>query len=181
MSQSRNPYERTPHLGWMVTVVRRIEDGILVSILTLMIGVAAAQILLRNLFGVGIIWGDVLVRVLVLWTGLVGAMIATRQDKHISIDLVTRYLPRRFDLPLKAVVQLFAAGVCALAAFYSFVFVQSEYLGGGLAFGQVPVWVCEAVMPLAFAVMALRYIAQAMIKLDAVLTPNTSEEPVKKI
>lgn len=137
--------------------------------------VAVAQILLRNFLGAGIVWGDVLVRVLVLWVGLVGAMVAARQNKHIHIDLVMRYFPKHLALLVKAMVQLFAAGVCAVAAFYSFIFVLAEYADGGRAFGSMPVWVCEAIMPLAFAVMALRYFMMALIRFKTVLTPNSGE------
>jgi TRAP-type C4-dicarboxylate transport system permease small subunit len=175
MNKNVTKHGNRPYLGRILTVFCRIEDGILVALLTLMITLAAVQILLRNFFGAGIIWGDVLVRILVLWIGLIGAMIATRQNKHISIDLVARYLPTRFEMPVKAVVQLFAAGVCTLAAYYSFVFVQAEYYDGGRAFGQVPVWVCEAIMPLAFAVMALRYLMMFLMRFKAVFTPNTGK------
>ena len=77
--------------------------------------------------------------------------------------------------PVKAVVQLFAAGVCALAAFYSFVFVHAEYFDGGRAFGHVPVWACEVIMPLAFAVMGLRYLMMSLMSFKAVFTPNTGK------
>ena len=175
MNKNANGYGIGPHLERIRLILNHVEDGILVAILTLMIGLAALQILLRNFFGAGIIWSDMLVRVLVLWVGLVGAMVATRQNKHISIDLVARYLPKGFNLPVKAVVELFAATVCALAAYYSFIFVYAEFYDGGPAFGQVPVWVCQAIMPLAFGVMSLRYLMMSLIKFNAVLTHNTGE------
>jgi hypothetical protein len=53
--------------------------------------------------------------------------------------------------------------------------VTAEYYDGGRAFGQVPVWVCEAIMPLAFAVMALRYLMMSLMRFKAVFTPNTGE------
>ena len=177
MSKDETQQGKTRPAGRILTVVCRIEDGILVALLALMITLAAAQIILRNVFGAGIIWGDVLVRVLVLWIGLIGAMIATRQNAHISIDLVARYLPTRLDRPVKAVVQLFAAAVCALAAFYSLVFVLAEYDDGGRAFGSVPAWACEAIMPLAFSVMALRYLTMSLMNFKAVFTVNTGQEP----
>ena len=99
MNKNESGYGLIFHLGRLGTVLHRIEDGILVAILSLMIGLAALQIVLRNFFGAGIVWGDMLVRVLVLWIGLVGAMVAARQNKHISIDLVIRYLRERFNLP----------------------------------------------------------------------------------
>ena len=175
MSKGETQQGSTSTPGRILTVVCRIEDAILVALLALMITLAAAQIILRNFFGAGIIWGDVLVRVLVLWICLIGAMVATRQNSHISIDLVARYLPAYFERPVSAVVQLFAATVCALAAFYSFIFVLAEYDDGGRVFGQVPAWVCEAVMPLAFAVMALRYLTMSLVSVKAVFTPMTDK------
>ena len=174
MSKNELRKGKTAYPNLIVTALYRLEDGILVALLTLMMGVAVAQILLRNFSGAGIIWGDVLVRVLVLWIGLVGAMVAARQNKHIKIDLVMRYLPKRLALPLKGIVHLFAAVVCALAAFYSFVFVLVEHADGGLAFGSVPVWICEAIMPLAFAVMALRYLMMSLIRFKTIFATNGS-------
>ncbi len=173
MSKSETGEDQTAHPNLIVTILYRLEDGILVALLTTMMTVAVAQILLRNFLGAGIIWGDVLVRVLVLWIGMVGAMVAARQNKHINIDLVMRYLPKRLALWVNVSVQLFAAGVCALAAFYSLVFVLAEYADGGRAFGSIPVWICEAIIPLAFAVMALRFFMMALIGFKTALKPNS--------
>ena len=38
-----------------------------------------------------------LIRILVLWVGLVGAMVASREDDHIHIDLLERYLPEHIQ------------------------------------------------------------------------------------
>ena len=53
---------------------RWLEDALLVLILTGMILLAAAQIVLRNFFDVGFIWGDELLRMLVLWLAVAGAV-----------------------------------------------------------------------------------------------------------
>jgi TRAP-type C4-dicarboxylate transport system permease small subunit len=175
MNKNGSEFGLISHFGQIRSVLHRIEDGILVAILGLMIGLAVLQIVLRNFFGAGIIYGDMLVRILVLWIGLVGAMVAARQNKHISIDLVARYLPGRLNLPVKAFVELFTSVVCSLAAFYSYVFVRSEFYEGGSAFGQVPVWMCEAIIPVAFTVMAMRYLMMALIKLNTIFTRNTGQ------
>ncbi len=71
----------------------RLEDLLIAALLTATMGLALFQIVLRNVMGTGIVWGDVLVRILVLWIGMAGAMAATRERKHISIDVLTRFLP----------------------------------------------------------------------------------------
>ena len=49
----------------------------------------------RNIFGAGIVWIDPLLRVLVLWVAIAGAVVATRNDNHIRIDYFTRYFSKK--------------------------------------------------------------------------------------
>ena len=143
----------------------RVEDSILVGLLLLMICLAVIQILLRNFFQFGIVWGDILVRILVLWIGLMGAMVATRQNNHISIDVISRYLPIKMKNCVDGIIDLFTALVCAVAAWFSFRFVLLEFEEGGVAFAQVPAWLCESIMPIAFLVISLRYFVLTFINL----------------
>ena len=73
----------------------RIEQILLVILLSALILVAFSQIILRNIFSTGIDWGDAFVRSLVLWTGFIGATVAAREGKHISIDVVSRWLSHK--------------------------------------------------------------------------------------
>lgn len=148
--------------GRFLRIVNRAEDGILIVLLTGMIGFAVAQIVMRNFFGTGISWADPLLRILVLWIGLAGAMVATRLDNHIAINVVSRYLPPRARHGARVVVDVFTAGVCALIAWHAARFVAIERSYGTIAFGHVPVWIAELILPLAFAVIALRYSALAL-------------------
>lgn len=138
-------------------ILYRVEDSILVGLLLLMITLSVLQIFLRNLLDSGIVWGDVLVRILVLWVGLVGAMVASRQGNHINIDIMERYFPERGKIIVRCVVDFFTALVCTTVAYYSFLFVQMEYTDGGMAFAKVPAWMCEAIIPFAFMVIGIRY------------------------
>jgi TRAP-type C4-dicarboxylate transport system permease small subunit len=160
-------------LNSLVGILLLLEDGLLVGLFALMVGMAVTQILLRNLLGGGIVWGEVLVRILVLWIGLVGAMVASRKGKHISIDVVNRYLPPQAKGIAKAVVELFTALVCAIAAFYSLRLVLADFEDGGLAFAQVPVWLCESVIPMAFTVIALRHFLSFLINIGNLVKPTS--------
>jgi TRAP-type C4-dicarboxylate transport system permease small subunit len=151
-------------------ILHRVEDAILVGLLLLMIGMAVTQIFLRNLFGAGIVWSDVMVRILVLWVGLVGAMVASRQNNHIAIDILDRYLPERAKVfYTNFVVRLFTALICTIVAYYSLLFVQMEFTDGGMAFAQVPTWLCEAIIPFAFMVIALRYFLLSFVNLKKIV------------
>jgi len=150
-------------------ILHRVEDAILVGLLLLMIGMAVTQIFLRNLFEAGIVWSDVMVRIMVLWVGLVGAMVASRQDNHIAIDILDRYLPERAKVYANFVVKLFTALICTIVAYYSLLFVQMEFTDGGMAFARVPNWLCEAIIPFAFTVIALRYFLLSFVNLKKIV------------
>lgn len=141
----------------LVTLFSRLEDALLVGMLTAMLILAGVQILMRNFFQSGILWGDPLVRVMVLWVGQIGAMVAARRNQHISIDIVSRLLPRRMKKAVNVVVDLFAAVVCAIVAYSSLRLVHLEYLDRTIALGAIPTWTLESIIPLSFGVMALRY------------------------
>lgn len=144
-------------LSRVIKVLYWIEDAVLVALLLIMIIMATSQIVMRNFFETGIFWSDILVRNLVLWIGLLGAMVASRNNEHISIDLVTRYLPQRAKQAVNALICLFTSGICGIAAFYSFRFVKMEMEYGGIAFASIPVWICETIIPFSFVIMCLRY------------------------
>jgi len=150
-------------------VLHRIEDAILVGLLLTMIGMSVLQIFLRNLFEFGISWSDVLVRILVLWVGLVGAMVASRQGNHITIDILNRYLPKHIKIVASFAIELFTALICSIVAYYSLLFAQMEFVDGGMAFAQVPTWLCVAIIPFSFTVIGLRYFLLSFVNFKKIL------------
>jgi TRAP-type C4-dicarboxylate transport system permease small subunit len=150
-----------------------IEDGILVFLLAAMIGLAGTQILLRNLWDTSIGWGDPLLRVTVMWIGLLGAMAASRDDNHITIDLVSRLLKGRAAALTRIITGLFSAVVCTALAWHGMRFVLFEREEQAIAFASVPAWLCELIIPVAFGIMALRFLTGVL----AQLAPAVRGEP----
>lgn len=141
----------------------RFEESLLVIILLCTIIIAVTQVLLRNFFHAGIPWGDSLVRIMVLWLGLIGAMIASRNHRHIKIDIISQHLTPANQIRLRRFTDIITSTVCLVVAWYAYVFVRIEYQDGMIAFEKVPVWVTEAIIPLAFFTMAVRYLISALL------------------
>lgn len=135
-----------------------IEDAALVLLLLVMILLAVSQIVLRNLGDQSLVWADPFLRVSVLWIGLLGASIAARDNSHIAIDIATRYLGGGAARVAGVLLSLFAAVVCGIVGWHAVLFVRDEYEGGAMAFAQVPVWLCEVIMPVAFVLISIRYL-----------------------
>lgn len=164
--------ERHP-VSRFVAALHRLEDTLMIAIFLAMLTMAVLQIVLREVFSVGISWGDVLVRILVLWICLLGAMIATRLDKHIRIDVVALFMPEGIQTALRGGVRLFAAGVCGMMTWQGMRLVLLDFEFGTRAFARVPAWVCEVIIPFGFAVMALRYTIISITYFKEMLTQSS--------
>lgn len=141
---------------------RWLENALLAILLGGLIILAGGQILLRNVFAEGFSWTDPLLRILVLWVGMLGAVAASREDKHISIDIFSRLLQGRALAISRTVVALFTAGVCGLLAWHTFRFVQDEYAWSDVAVAGLPIWVWQSILPLGFGLITWRYILLAI-------------------
>ncbi len=141
-----------------VKSVHRLEDALLAFLLTVMIVLASTQIVLRNFFESGIVWIDPLLRVLVLWLGLIGATVATRSNKHIRIDLLTQILKRNTNRLVQAIVAQVSAWTCLVIAWYGYNWVRLDYEDGLISFAGIPAWMLEVIIPLAFSLIGARYL-----------------------
>lgn len=137
--------------------IRTAEETLIVALVVAMIVLAAGQILLRNFWGVGVVWADPLLRVMVLWVGLLGAMAATRTNNHITVDVLSRFLSPSVKRFSQWLTGGFAAVVCMVLTYHGARFVFMEYEAGTIVFAQVPAWVCELIIPIGFGVMATRF------------------------
>jgi TRAP-type C4-dicarboxylate transport system permease small subunit len=139
-----------------------LENATLVTAFVGMLCLAVMQIVLRNFFEAGVIWADSLLRMLILWIALLGAMVATRERNHINIDAISRYFPTVSQKLIDSVVALLSALICATAGWYAYLFVRMEFEDQSMAFAAVPTWTTEVIIPLAFFVMAIRFAIQVV-------------------
>ncbi|MCG6876323.1 MAG: TRAP transporter small permease [Betaproteobacteria bacterium] len=148
------------------------ENAVLVVLLAMLVLVAGGQILLRQL-DIAMTWSDPLARLLVLWIGVFGAVAASRENQHIAIDALSRFLPARLQLAAGALVGLFASGVCAVLTYEAARFVQFEYEGHTAALGGVPAWSLAVVLPLGFALIGIRYAIYFVTRVRALVAART--------
>ncbi|MFN7914748.1 MAG: TRAP transporter large permease subunit [Vicinamibacterales bacterium] len=134
----------------------RLEDGVAATALAVMTVIPLLEIVLRRTAGIGIPGAGPIVQHLVLWVGFLGAAIAAREGRLLSLatgSLVPEGLPRRVTTLVAAMI---GSGVSTVLALAAVEFVQSER-GVGSSFGAgIPTWVAELVLPFGFALIALR-------------------------
>ncbi|MCF6202459.1 MAG: TRAP transporter small permease [Methylococcaceae bacterium] len=141
----------------------KTEAGLLIGLLLLMIVIAVIQIVMRNFMGAGLIWAESLLRITVLWLALLGAMVASRNDEHIAIDVLVNKLPQKLKTIMVRFTRAVTSFICIIVTWFSLKFVLDEYEYGGIAFGVIPHWLCEAIIPFSFFIMAVRYAISALV------------------
>jgi len=147
-----------PDPGPLERAGRWLETVLLTIVLGAMILLAASQVVLRGGFGMGLVWADEALRLLVLWAAMLGAVAASRDNSHLRIDLVSRFLPPFWRRASAILADLFAAALSAVLAFYSFRFVAESREFGDVVLGNLPAWALQTVMPVAFSLIAYRYV-----------------------
>jgi TRAP-type C4-dicarboxylate transport system permease small subunit len=154
----------------------RVEKFLVGAMLSVMILLAFSQILLRNAFSTGISWGDPLVRYLVLWVGFIGASLATKEGKHITIEIFSRWFAGHGSLYLKAISNLVSAFVCGLLTFAGWTFVQNEAQMGATTFLGIPAWIPQVIIPVTFALITLRFVFSFLATLANIFKPGSYTE-----
>ena len=156
-----NNVSRTRLFDISLRYLHILEDSLLVIMLLGMIFLASAQILLRNLFDTSLLWADPLLQIILLWLGLSGALVASRYDKHIAIDVLYRIAPDTVQLWLRLITQLFTAAVCAWICWHATRFVIDEYHYSNTSVAGIPSWCVAVIIPLVFGLIAVRYLLRS--------------------
>lgn len=142
-------------------IIAWTEETFLCLLLFSMILLACLQIFLRIFFSSGIVWIDPLLRYMVIWAGLFGAAVATKRSKHISIDIISHLLPDKFLPWLHGLLNCFSAAVCSVLTYAAIIFVRDEALYGGRGLLDIPSWWLNLVYPVAFGIIACRFLVLA--------------------
>ena len=138
--------------------LEKFESRLIVCLLSLMIILSFGQMLSRNLFHQALVWGDILLRQLVLWTGFLGASLAVRQNKHISIDVFSNFLSPISKNKVFIFTRIVTAIISGFLAWAAWSFVQFEKESESILFLDLPVWFFQLILPYSFLTIAFRFL-----------------------
>jgi len=140
----------------VIRIISALEDGIAALALAAMVVLPIAEIIVRRLFGVGIPGSGPFVQHLTLWIGFLGAAIAAREGKLLSLAtgaFIPEGRPRKIATAFASAV---AACISTILAWGAVQLVISEREVGSIIAAGVPTWVGELALPIGFTLIALR-------------------------
>jgi C4-dicarboxylate transporter DctQ subunit len=140
----------------------RLEEAFMVVALAFMTLLTFVQVVLRYGFGGGLVWSLEATTYTFAWLVLIGMSYGVRTDAHIAVDLLTRRLAPRAARIVAAVALALGLAYCGLMIYGSAAFVERLMaLGNDARDIPVPRWLLAGIMPVAFALLALRLVQAA--------------------
>lgn len=151
------------------SLLNKFEGALLVLLLAAMVVMAFLQVVLRNGFNSTILWVDILLRHLVLWTGFLGAALATSSQRHINIDAFTRFLSPRVRSIVNSLTSVFAVAMCWFLLQASVTFVKNEMIAGSTIYADIPAWYSALIIPIGFGLLIFHFSLRAILSANAAL------------
>jgi tripartite ATP-independent transporter DctM subunit len=145
----------------LVSLGRFTENAVTGLALLAMSLLPVLELLLRTTFARGIPGSVEYVQNLTLWVGFLGAVIASRERRHLNLSTAEMALPPRLKAAAGSLTAVVSVAVSAGLFWAGLRFVLSEMADPVRIGGWLPVWCVEAVLPLSFLIMTLRFVTQA--------------------
>ena len=145
----------------MTRIAARVEDGVAALALLAMVVLPLLEIAGRRFFGIGVPASGPIVQHLTLWVGFLGAAIAAREGRLLSLA-TGGFIPEGKG---RGAARIFTAAVAAsvavVLAFGALDLIRSEREAGSILGAGIHTWVAQLVLPVGLLLIAARQVWRA--------------------
>ena len=147
------------------SLLGKIETGLLCLIIAMMIGLAILEIVMRYGFKKNLLWKHLMLQNLTLWLCFLGAALASSERRHISIDVLSRILPKNVMRFSSYIIDVLSLIVVGILAYYGFDFLTEEQKSSATLIGSIPLWWTKIIIPIGFVLIGIHLVLQICINL----------------
>ena len=146
----------------------KIEELFLVVLMLLAVAIVAMQVITRYCLKIPLPWSEELARYIFNWLTWVGASYATKERKHVNIDVVFQRLPNLGKKACTIISTIVWIIFLAVMVKISLKLTMSVYSGGQVAIGSgIPMWIPYAAIPTGMSLMLFRLLQNCYNDLKA--------------
>lgn len=140
----------------------RLEEVFMAVALAFMTLLTFVQVTLRYVFDSGFVWSLEATTYTFAWLVLIGMSYGVRTQSHIAVDALTGRLPGGARRIAAGLALLLCLTYCGFMLYGSSIFVERLMaLGNDARDIPVPRWLLTGIMPIAFVLLALRFVQAA--------------------
>jgi tripartite ATP-independent transporter DctM subunit len=144
-------------------VLHGFENGIGIIAVLAMAVLPIAEMLGRRYLGQGVPGSITWVQHLTLWVAFAGGSIAARDRRHLTLA-TTSFLPSALRTYADLVASAVGCSIAAVLAWASYNSVSDERQSAVVLSGGVAIWIVYTIMPIGFALIAIRMWWQSGLK-----------------
>lgn len=136
-----------------------LEDTICVATLGGVSLIIFGQVISRYFFEYTPLWSEELSRYLIVWSIFIGVSVGVRENKHIGVDALIRFLPHRLKVAGECLLNLIGIVVVAVL-----IYTSIQFIGRTIEFEQlspamrIPMYIPYLAMPVGLALSAIRFL-----------------------
>jgi len=125
--------------------------------------IVGAVLLYVDRYPGGFIWAQKLALVLMMWIAMIGASMATYDRSHLALEMGEKLWPQKALRFVKGFAHAVTSAFCVVFLIFSLEVLKHQRTEASLiaTFDTFETWEAFLVVPYAFAMMALRFLAQA--------------------
>lgn len=101
----------------------KLETGLLTITLLAMLTIASIQVFLRKFFTAWF-WADEFNQFMVIYVGFLGAVLAVKENRHLSMEVLTNFLPKKAKPIIGLFVNLFVLVVTGILTNVAYLYFQ---------------------------------------------------------
>lgn len=148
------PEADTP--GWILRL-RKVEEAVNLSFLVLMVLLPLVEVALRPL-RVSLPGGVQWVGVLTMWLGFSGALLATRDKRHLSLSTGAQLLTGKLELAANLFTVTVTVVTSAFLAYGAWITTWAEQGSTEIIPPNLPAWITYLALPLGYGLISVRTI-----------------------
>lgn len=135
-------------------ILKNLEEVIAGTLLVLMALATLLNVVARYFFNSPVPWADEFSRYAFIWLVFVGAVVCTKQGRHISIDLVVTALPTRVRPIIQILADIATAALMLIIIYYGWILTSSATQPTSTL--KVPQYVVYMIVPLSALLILFR-------------------------
>lgn len=146
-------------------MLNRLEEYLIALLLAAMTLITFSQVIARYFFNSGAVWALELTTYLFAWLVLFGMSYGVRVGGHIGVDVVTRFLSKKWQRIFAIIAALLSILYCLLIFIGGLEYVYKFY-ELGIEAEDLPIkqWIIYSILPIGFLLLFFRFV-EVIIKL----------------
>lgn len=142
-----------------VRIYDELEAKALVGSLVLTVLIIFMQIVMRSVFNASLSWSEELARYIFIWQIWLGMSMGLRDNKHINVEILFKYVRGRSAKAIKIVATTLAIFMCGFLVYYGGIMTNNALNKNSLSAAmRIPLWIVYLSLPFSSLVTGLRYI-----------------------